>query len=206
VPAYGAVDADYDMRLRAAADSGDGPVYMLSLAQFWSGSGQLFGRESSRDPDSRYVPIPLLTAVGASLCFVADVVAGSDGWERVGVIRYPTRQAFIALNGRSDTRDWNATKERRAERAIMLGLVPTGGLPSELSQRVLLEVWQGPAPEPIAAGTATEFEVEGTYIGDGRQWNGARYTALDPGTALPLEPARFGYLAVLVEPVIERWV
>ena len=203
---YGLVDADYETRLRAAAGTVDGPVYMLSLARFRSGSGQVFGRESSRDPDSRYVPIPLLTTVGASLCFVADVLAGSGGWQRVGVIRYPTRRAFLALNDRSDTRDWNATKERRAERAIMLGLVPVAGLPGDLSERVLIEVWHGPTPPQLTAGSPTEFEVEGTYIGDGRQWSGVRYTAIDPGTALPLEPARFGYLAVLVEPVIERWI
>ena len=67
--------------------------------------------------------------------------------------------------------------------------------PSQLSSQVA-------AHSPPATG----FAVEGTYIGDGRQWSGARYTPIEPGTALPLEPARFGYLAVLVEPVIESWM
>jgi hypothetical protein len=205
VPTYGLVDDDYQTRLRAVADQADGPVYMLSLTRFRRGSGQILGRTSSQDPDSRYVPIPLLSAVDASLCFVADVVAGSGGWDRVGVIRYPTRRAFVELGNRSDAREWNARKEGRAERMIMLGGIPVGGVPVAHSQRVLLEIWNGPKPEPIAAGTATEFEIEGTYIGDGRQWTGARYTAIGPGTALPLEPARFGYLAMLVEPIIERW-
>lgn len=203
---YGLVDADYSTHLRTVADHSDGPIYMLSLIRFRPDSGQIFGRTSGRDPDSRYVPIPPLSAVGARLCFVADVVAGSDGWHRVGAIRYPTREAFVELQARSDIRDFVAMKERRAERLIMLGVLPTGGLPAELSQRILLEVWHGTAPPPIATGTVTEFGVEGTYIGDGRQWSGARYTTIDPGTALPLEPARFGYLAVLVEPVIERWI
>jgi hypothetical protein len=206
VVSYGLVDADYGLRLRAAASQADGPVYMLSLTRFRRGSGQILGRSSSMDPDSRYIPIPLLSAVDASLCFVADVVAGSGGWDRVGVIRYPTGRAFLELGDRSETKEWNARKEGRTERMIMLGLNPVGGLPVGQHQRVLVEVWHGSVPEPIAAGTATEFEVEGTYIGDGRQWSGARYTAIDPGTALPLEPASFGYLAVLVEPVIERWI
>ncbi len=179
---------------------------MLSLTRFRPGCGQLFGRSAGQDPDSQYIPIPLLSAVEASLCFVADVVAGAGGWNRIGVIRYPTRRAFLELGDRSDTKEWNARKEERAERMIMLGLVPTSSLPVEHSQRGLLEVWHGPAPGPIAAGTAVEFEVEGTFLGDGRQWTGARYTAIDPGTALPLDPARFGYLAVLVDPVIERWI
>lgn len=179
---------------------------MLSLTRFRSGSGQILGRSSSQDPDSAYVPIPFLRAAGAALCFVADVVAGPDGFERVGVIRYPTRRAFIELQDSSDAKDWIARKAQRAERLIMLGMVSGSSLPVGHSQRVLVEVWHGPAPAPIAAGAATEFEIEGTYMGDGRQWSGARYTRIDPGTALPLEPARFGYLAVLVEPIIERWI
>jgi hypothetical protein len=96
-------------------------------------------------------------------------------------------------------------KERRAERMILLGLLPPGDLPTASSQRVLVEIWHGPAPRPIAAGAVTEFEVEGTFIGDGQRWTGARYTALEPGTALPLRPARSAYDAMLVDPIIERW-
>lgn len=204
MPTYGLVDADYGARLREMTDQADGPFHMLSLTKFLPGSGQVFGRASGRDPDSRYVPISLLTAVGARLCLVADVVAGSE-WDRVGAIWYPSRRAFVDMHGRSDTRSWIARKQQRAERVIMLGVMPTGDLPVERSQRALLEVWHGPEPTPIATGSATEFEVDGTYIGDGRQWSGARYTVIDPGTALPLEPVRFGYQAVLVEPIIERW-
>jgi len=203
---YGLVDEDYANRLRTVADDSDGPIYMLTLTSFRPECGQRFGRPSTLDPDSRYAPQGMFSAVGASLCFLADVVAGLGGWHRVGVVRYPTRRSFIELGDREDTKEWNAMKERRADRMILVGLLPSGDLPAAVAQRVLVEVWHGPAPEPIAAGTATEFEVEGTYIGDGRQWSGARYTAIDPGTALPLEPARFGYLAVLVKPVTERWI
>lgn len=203
---YGLVDADYSTRLRAVADHSDGPIYMLTVASFRPDCGQLFGRDSILDPDSRYAPLELFSSVGANLCFMADVVAGLGGWDRVGVVRYPTRRAFIELAGRDDTKEWNAMKERRADRMILMGLVPSGDLPAAHSQRALIEIWHGPEPPSIAAGAVTEFRVEGTYIGDGRQWSGARYTAIDPGTALPLEPARFGYLAVLVEPVIERWI
>jgi len=179
---------------------------MLTVTSFRPDSGQLFGRPSILDPDSRYAPHGMFSAVGANLCFMADVIAGTGGWNRVGVVRYPTRRAFLSLGDRDDTRDWNALKERRADRMILLGLMPSGDLPAALSQRVLVEVWHGSAPAPIAAGTATEFEVEGTFISDSRQWSGARYTTIDPGTALPLEPARSAYLGLLVEPVVQRWI
>jgi len=203
---YGLVDPDYAARLRSVAEDLDSPIYMLTVTSFRPDSGQHFGRPSILDPDSRYAPQGMFSAVGANLCFMADVVAGMGGWDRVGVVRYPTRRAFMELTDQEDTKAWNAMKERRADRMILVGLVPSGDLPAALSRRVLVEVWHGPTPEPIAAGPATEFEVEGTYIGDGRQWSGARYTSIDPGTALPLEPARFGYLAALVKPIIERWI
>jgi hypothetical protein len=202
---YGLVDADYSTRLRTVADQSDGPIYMLTLTSFRQGSGQLLGRDFRLDPDSRYAPLSLFNSVGANLCFMADVVAGQGGWDRVGVVKYPTRRAFIELTGRSDTREWNAMKERRTERMILVGLIPRGDLPDASSQRVLIEIWQGPAPAPIGSGTATEFTVEGTYIGDGRQWSGVRHTVLERGTALPVQPARFSYEAMLVDPVLELW-
>ena len=202
---YGLVDPDYSARLRTAADDSDGPIYMLTLTSFRAGSGQLFGRNYRRDPDSRYGPFALFNAVGARLCFMADVVAGPGGWHRVGVVRYPSRHAFIELTDSSAAREWNAMKQQRAERMILVGVVPSGGLPAAASQRVLVELWHGPTPSLVADGTVTEFDVEGTYIGDGRQWSGARYTVLRPGTALPLQPVKVSYEAVLLDPVFEVW-
>lgn len=205
MPSYGLVDADYSTRLRTVPEESDGPIYMLTLTSFRPDSGQLFGRGYRQDPDSRYGPLSLFSAVGANLCFMADVIASAGGWDRVGVVRYPTRRAFVELGDRRDTREWNAMKERRADRMILVGVVPSGDLPAASSRRVLLEIWHGTAPDPIADGVVTEFEVEGTFIGDGRGWSGVRYTVLEPGTALPLQPARFGYEAMLVEPVLEVW-
>ncbi len=206
MPSFGLVDTDYQMRLRDPASHADGPFYVLSLTRLRPGCLELLGQQSGADPDSRYAPIQLLAVVGATLCFVAEVVAGQGGWHRAGIIRYPTRRAFAELTSRRDTREWVARKMPRAERLTMLGAVPAGALPSgELSQRVLLEIWHGPVPPPVARGPAAEFKVEGTLVGDGRQWSGVRYTTIAPGTALPLEPARFGYQALLLKPVIERW-
>lgn len=202
---YGLLDDDYSARLRTAPSSSDGPLYMLTLTSFRPGSGQQFGRNHRRDPDSRYAPPALFGTVGARLCFMADVIAGAGGWNRVGIVRYPTRRAFVELTGRSEARQWNTMKEQRAARMIMVGMVPSGSLPVALSRRALLEMWHGPEPDPVAGGPAAGFDVEGTFIGDGRQWSGARYTMLTPGTPLPLQAARPSYEAVLVNPVFEFW-
>ena len=73
------------------------------------------------------------------------------------------------------------------------------------NQRLLLEVWNGPEPAPLVPDSAARFDVDGTVIGDGRQWSGVRYTTIALGTALPLHPPRFGYQALLLAPVLERW-
>lgn len=156
--------------------------------------------------DRIYAPIPLLTAAGAALCFAADVVASSGGWDRVGVIGYPTRRSFVELAYEPQFLNWHSTKEVRLERTMVLAMLPAGNLPGPASSgRILLEAWAGPTPAVLTAGPATIFDVEGTVIGDGRQWSGIRYTPIESGTSLPLRAATSGYQALLLEPAIERW-
>jgi len=153
-----------------------------------------------------HAPVPILASVGATVCLAASVVASSPDWDGVGVVGYPSRRSFIDLAYQPEFLDWHAAKEPRVERATVLGLLPSsGGLPATDCQRILLEVWNGPEPAPIVTGPATSFEVEGTIVGDGRHWSGVRYTPIEPGTALPLLSARFGYQALLLEPTIQRW-
>ncbi|MGB6456450.1 MAG: hypothetical protein WBH47_18420 [Streptosporangiaceae bacterium] len=207
MPRYGLIDAAYATRIRETAGQADGPIYMLSLTRLRACTDTsprglpAVGRDTVTD----YAPIPLLSSVGAALCLAASVVASSPGWDRVGVVGYPSRRAFLELAYRLEFRTWHARKERAMEHTTVLGTLPTGGLPVADSQRVLLEVWNGPEPAPLIAGPVARFDVEGTVIGDGRQWSGVRYTPIELGTALPLHPARFGYQALLLEPLLERW-
>jgi len=205
VPRYGQIDTDYAGLLRSAP--ADGPIYMLGLEKFRPDAG---GRPMSavahRGADHFYAPIPLLAAAGAALCFAAEVVASSGGWDRVAVIGYPTRRSFVELAYQPQFLDWHAAKEVRLEHSTVMGMLPPENLPAPASsRRVLLEVWAGPTPALLTAGPATVFDVEGTVIGDGRQWSGIRYTPIESGTSLPLRAATPGYQALLLEPTIERW-
>jgi hypothetical protein len=169
---------------------------------FWPAAGYL-GNGQAADG---YAPLALLSAVGASLCFMADVVASSGGWDMVTVVSYPTRRSFLELAERPDFREWHMRKQEGVDRTTVLALLPAGELPTEAaSGRVLLELWHGASPDVLAAGPATSFEVEGTIIGDGRHWSGARYTVIEPGTPLPLQAPRPDYQALLLEPRIMRW-
>ncbi len=207
VPRYGLIDADYVMRLRETSDQTDGPIYMLGLTRLLPSTDTsprglpAVGREAVRD----YAPIPLLRSVGAALCLAATVVASSPSWDRAGVIGFPSRRSFLDLAANHQFRVWHERKQETMDHTIVLGTLPAGGLPAADGQRLLLEVWNGPEPPPLSPGRAATFSVEGTVIGDGRQWSGVRYTPIAPGTALPLNPARFGYQALLLEPVLERW-
>jgi hypothetical protein len=185
VPQYGQIDADYGKRLTSTQV--DGPIYMLGLEKLRPDVGHsLLGPVAHGEPSLLYAPIPLLTAAGAALCFAAEVVASSGGWDRVAVIGYPTRRSFVELAYEPQFLDWHSAKEARLERAMVLGILPAGSLPGPASSgRILLETWSGPAPALLAPGPATIFDVEGTVIGDGRQWSGIRY--------------------ILLEPTIERW-
>jgi hypothetical protein len=207
VPRYGLIDADYAMRIRDTADHADGPIYMVGLTRLRPGADTsprglpAVGWDTVTD----YAPIPLLSSVGAALCLAATVVAGSPNWHRVGVVGYPSRRAYLELAYRHDFRSWHLRKEQSLEHTTVLATLRTGELPAAGCQRLLLEVWNGPQPAPLVPATATRFDVEGTVIGDGRQWSGVRYTPIQLGTPLPLHPARFGYQALLLAPELERW-
>ena len=204
---YGLIDAEYAMRLRETAGDVDGPIYMLGLTRLRPGTDTSpRGLPAlGRDTLSEFAPIPLLSAVGAALCLAASVVASSPDWDRVGVVSFPSRRSFLELADRRDFREWHARKVESVERMTVLGTLPAEGLPAVDCQRLLLEVWNGPEPTPLVTEPTARFDVEGTVVGDGRQWSGIRYTAIELGTALPLHPPRFGYQALLLAPALERW-
>jgi hypothetical protein len=207
VPRYGRIDSDYGKWLRSPA--ADGPIYMLNLTRYRPAAPYV--RTSgmavnSQEPDGRYAPLGVLAAIGATLCFVADVVASPGNWDRVAVVGYPSRRSFVAMAARLDFRDWHDNKSAGIEQAVVMGTLPTNELPAQsATSRILLETWHGPEPGKVASGPVSAFAVEGTLVGDGRQWSGVRYTEIEPGTALPLYPTRPDYEALLLEPTIERW-
>jgi len=182
------------------------PIYMLSLTKYRPEANYPEHGLVGQLATGHYEPIPLLSAYGATLCFAAKVIASSGGWDEVAVVCYPTRRSFVDLAMRADFRDWHVRKQAMMDRTAVFGTVPVAQLPHPASARlVVLEVWHGPAPSPVADGPAVAFDVEGTIVGDGRSWSGTRYTMIEPGTPLPLHQPRPDYQALLLEPSIEHW-
>jgi len=101
---YGTVDAAYLGRLRSVAPEDDGPVWMVNLMRYRDRAVYADGRDShltGREADDRYAPFGPFRAIGAELVFLSDVEAqlvGDDQrWDRVAVVRYPSRRSFLEM-------------------------------------------------------------------------------------------------------------
>ena len=218
MPRYGTIDRDYGMRLATCDPATDGAIYMLNLmkyrdaADYDRGSGGGSGGEggnngsvSGREADDRYAPVDVLAAIGATVCFTADVLDASEDWDRVAVVRYPTRRSFIEMQSRKDFQEKHVHKEAGMHHTIVMATLPVGDLPARARpSRVLLEVWAGDTPPPVRREAAVTFDVEGTIIGDGRTWTGARYTTLDNDAKVD-RSATTAHQVLVLEPTIDRW-
>jgi hypothetical protein len=201
-PLNGRIDSDFGMRL--AAFEGGAAVYMLNLLEYRPAAYD--GGWHDHCVNGRGVIDHAVAASGgAAVCLLADVIVSRGNWDRVVVVRYPSRSFLADTVSRRDFQDGRLHGEASMDQTIVIGR-PAGRLPGRAKpSEVLLELWTGRAPEPVAEGPATIFDIENTIAGDGRRWNGARYTLLSPGTPLPLRPHQPGYEALLLAPAIERW-
>jgi hypothetical protein len=204
VPGYGQIDVDYAARLASREPEDDGPVFMLNLMAYKAEADYGPGGEtgvSGREADDRYAPLDVLASIGASVCFFGDVVASTEGWDRVAVVRYPTRKSFIDMQSRPDFQARHVHKEAGMERTIIMAALPVAGLPSDGAPALtLVEAWTGDPPP--ADGAATDFTVEGTIVGDGRTWRAVRFS---PASADEELADRSAQQALVVRPFVTRW-
>jgi hypothetical protein len=226
---YGTVDADYAATLAGSAD--DGPVWMVNLMSYREVADYPDGRDSSisgREADDLYAPLEQLAAVGAEIVFLANVetqlLGDAPKWDRVAVVRYPTRRAFIDLQDQPGYDDRHVHKDAGMEQTIIMGgrPLPTPALPADAP--TWNDVPHPPTPEdgPVVVLHVLRFEdeggidemtqyqnaaglvavpngvrlaawlgIEGTIVGDGRQWHQARFNAF---------PSRDAFMAVVFDP------
>jgi hypothetical protein len=130
-PRYGQVDYDYAKTLATTPPEDDGPVWMINLmhyrdhADYGDGSG---GGISGREADDRYAPFGPLAAIGAEIVFVAEVDAQLLGdepkWDRVAIVKYPTRRSFIDMQSRPDFKEKHVHKDAGMASTIVMGGIP----------------------------------------------------------------------------------
>jgi hypothetical protein len=143
-PRYGTVDRDYGMRLATTPPDEDGPVWMVNLMKYREVADYADGRESTisgRDADDLYAPTDTLAAIGAEVAFFGDVdqqlLGDAPVWDRVGVVKYPTRRSFIEMQSRPDFQRKHAHKEAGMAETIVIGCQPFD-----------LPPWPSDAPQP----------------------------------------------------------
>jgi len=130
-PRYGQIDRDYATRLASTPSDEDGPVWMINLMHYRDradyGDGSTNGI-SGREADDLYAPFGPIAAVGAEIVFFADVadqlLGDAPKWDRVAVVKYPTRRSFLEMQERPDFRALHEHKDAGMEATIVVGAQP----------------------------------------------------------------------------------
>jgi hypothetical protein len=208
-PAYGTPNYEMLKGWLTRAPEDDGPFWALNLmkyravADYGDGSTNVSGREA----DDAYAPLDTLAAIGAEVALFGNVVAqpvGTPGWDRVGIVRYPTRRSFLEMQQRADFQKQHVHKEAGMEFTIVMATLPEAvGAPGE--GRLVLTVARGGKPRPASLA---DFSVEGVIVGDERTFDTARFDVVTDDAALAsiVDAAKTGDDAyvVVVQPSIDH--
>jgi hypothetical protein len=130
---YGTVDRDYGLRLATCDPAEDGPIWMVNLMKYravadYADSASDSEPISGLAADDRYAPVGVLAEIGAEVAFLGTVehqfLNPEPLWDRVGVVRYPTRRSFIDMQRRDDFKQQHAHKDAGMEQTIVMGALP----------------------------------------------------------------------------------
>ena len=190
---YGNIDKDYAISLATRPEAEDGPIYMVNLmkyhevAQYSDDASPSSKPISGREADDRYNPASILSRIGATIIFAGDVVGNVDSpedWDRIAVVRYPTRKAFIEMQSRKDFGEKHVHKAAGMKRTIIVCCRPedlsldTRERPTPSDGQFLTMVVRRNTDNQTAFNempNAKNFYAEGTIIGDGRKWQTVQF-------------------------------
>ena len=215
---FGTVNTDTAERWMQLSPEADGKVWMLNLMKYKPIADYGDGTESTisgREADDIYAPTAVLAELGAALPLFGDVnrqLTDAVAWERIGMVRYPSRASFFAMQNREDFQKQYVHKEAGMETTIVMGCVPvsTGDPDTTEGGPVVIRVRrfaEGATPDsdPDGVVLVAHFEVDGVILGDGRVWNDVRFDRVD-AAVLPLLAGTKGVaeqIVVVVDPLIE---
>ncbi len=205
----------------------DGPFWAVNLMKYRTladyGDGDHGGESiSGQEADDAYAPLGPLAAIGAMVTFLGDVAdqpSGDPAWDRVGIVRYPSRAAFFAMQQRDDFKQQHVHKEAGMEFTIVAAGQPQPASPSDPAGTgegvMVLRVRRftdadAPRVEPAEVTPVALFDVEGVIVGDERTWHEMRFDRVpDLATAAALGSTMDGVdemIAVVLEPRIDRLI
>jgi hypothetical protein len=130
-PRYGIIDQAYGMKLATTPGDEDGPVWMVNLMKYREVADYADRRESTvtgQEADDLYSPLDSLAAVGAAPVLFGDVdqqlLGDETVWDRVGVVKYPTRTSFIEMQALPTFQESHKHKDAGMESTIVMGTQP----------------------------------------------------------------------------------
>lgn len=233
---YGQLDEDYARVLGSTPPEQDGPVWMVNLMRYRDRADYTDGRDTEltgQQADDLYAPFDSLAAVGAEIVFFGEVetqlLGDQPAWDRVAVVKYPTRRAFVDMQFRDEFVEHHVHKDAGMAATVIAGTHPFAhpdGPPDapELDQvpfpstdedpRIVVvhvvafdteHATRAESVESMSAytqhaidvavphGVRVEgwFRVEGTVVGDGRQWDQVRFNSF---------PSREAFMTVVMDP------
>ena len=215
---FGTVNTETAGRWLHLAPEEDGAVWMLNLMKYKpvadygdAGGPAISGKEA----DDIYAPTAVLADLGATVALFGDVahqVSDDVAWERIGIVRYPSRALFFAMQNRDDFQKQYVHKQAGMETTIVMGCTPqstadpaeAGSGPVVMRVRRFVE-GATPAADPDGVVPVARMAVDGVIIGDGRVWDDVCFDRVDEA-ALPHLADTEGVaeqVVVVVQPLIE---
>lgn len=192
-PRYGTPNMEMLGRWMQLEPAQDGPFWALNLMKYRAvaaydgdatpGDAPVSGREA----DDAYAPLGPLAAIGAAVAFHGDVLdqpVGEPRWDRVGIVRYPTRAAFFAMQRRDDFKEKHVHKDAGMEFTIVMSCLPRAHTTDPRGGRLALVVGDAPATAIAGVTDLVDFRVEGVIIGDERTFATARFVRVASDDAL----------------------
>ena len=193
---YGTINLETAAKWFQLDEADDGPIWMINLMKYkpvaaYDDDAPIDDEErsiSGREADDRYAPLETLGNLGAVVAFFGDVLTQLEGepqWDRIAIVRYPTRRSFLTMEQRDDFK-----KVHHHKKAGMDFTIIVGGLPSLLGESgpsgasyVMrtrrFEPGASSPKEPAGVTPVAVFTSHGTIIGDDRVWDEVRYDLVE---------------------------
>ena len=190
---YGIINFDLIKSWFKMEPGTDNAFWALNLMKYHEVAQYADGREgiSGREADDAYAPLGPLAAVGAMVAYLGNVTdqpVGDPRWDRVGIVRYPSRSAFMAMQDREDFKVQHEHKKAGMEFTIILSCTPESHDPAvQPTGDLVLLISRGDTdPFDGLAGLTqvANFDSEGCIIGDGRHFDRARFVRVADEAAL----------------------
>lgn len=171
----------------------DGPFWALNLMKYravaaYDGDAPEGTVVSGREADDAYAPTGPLAAIGAAVAYHGDVVdqpVGEPRWDRVGIVRYPTRAAFFAMQRRDDFKEKHVHKDAGMEQTIVMSTLPVAHTTDDREGHLVLVVDRNGSTASVdGVHEAASFSVEGVIVGDERTFDRVRFLRARTDAAL----------------------